>query len=300
MNLLDAPVYEGEHLENVSLAEYTTWRVGGRGKYLYKPTSIEDLSCFLKQLSPQMPLLWLGLGSNSLIRDKGFNGTVILTQGCLKNIALMAPDTVRVEAGVSCASMARFCARQNLAKAEFWAGIPGTMGGALRMNAGCFNGETWDHLIEVETMTRDGQQHRRTINDFHVAYREVQGLAEEEWFIAASFRLPPGEKESSLQTIKTLLDRRAETQPTNEYNCGSVFRNPPGHYAAQLIEQCGLKGFKIGEAQVSLKHANFIINDQGKASAQDIETLIEYIQKMVYEKTNILLHREVHLIGEKI
>lgn len=303
MSTMQTPLpctYQGEKLDNVLLSDYTTWRVGGLAKQLYKPQSIEDLACFLRLLPAQEPILWLGLGSNSLIRDSGFVGTIILTQGCLKNIAVVAPQTVRVEAGVSCASMARFCARQDLGRAEFWAGIPGTMGGALRMNAGCFDGETWNNAIEVETMTRDGQSHRRAVDSFEIAYRQVNGLAEGEWFTAATFKLPHADKETCLQTIKSLLDRRAQTQPTNEYNCGSVFRNPPHQYAAQLIEMCGLKGKKIGGACVSTKHANFIINDQGQASAKDIESLIEFIQKTVYEKTNIMLHREVHIIGDPV
>ncbi|OGV27646.1 MAG: UDP-N-acetylenolpyruvoylglucosamine reductase [Legionellales bacterium RIFCSPHIGHO2_12_FULL_37_14] len=288
----------GEYLENIPLADYTTWRVGGKAKALYKPVNIQDLAAFLKELPASQPIHWLGLGSNSLFRDKGFAGTVILTQGCLKNIDLISQDIVRAEAGVSCASMARFCARNNLAKAEFLAGIPGTVGGALRMNAGCYDGETWNYVSEVETITRNGQIHKRTPDSFTVSYRNVIGLEEDEWFIAASFRLPKGEKAISLNTIKELLERRKNTQPTNEYNCGSVFRNPKGNYAAALIEQCGLKGYRIGGAMVSLKHANFIINENKSASATDIESLITFIQNTVREKTNISLVREVHIIGE--
>jgi UDP-N-acetylmuramate dehydrogenase len=247
--------YHGEKLQNVMLADYTTWRVGGVAKCLYKPQSVDDLACFLQHLPPEEAVIWLGLGSNSLIRDSGFAGTIILTQGCLKNIELRSPNTVRVEAGVSCATMARFCARQNLGRAEFWAGIPGTMGGALRMNAGCFDGETWDHLIEVETLSKNGQQRRRTTDSFQIEYRGVHGLAQDEWFTAATFKLPEGDKATCLQTIKTLLDRRAQTQPTNEYNCGSVFRNPEAHHAGQLIEMCGLKGKNI-EKSTSLETLN--------------------------------------------
>lgn len=290
--------YQGELLKNEPLSGYTTWRVGGSAKQLYKPIHVDDLSCFLKTLPPDEPLLWLGLGSNSLISDKGFSGTVVLTQGCLKQIELKPPQQVRVEAGVSCATMARFCARNNLGHAEFWAGIPGTMGGALRMNAGCFNGETWQHVIELETMTRDGVLHKRHPDSFRISYRQVNGLAPDEWFIAATFKLPEGDKQTSLDTIKTLLDRRAHTQPTSEYNCGSVFRNPPGDFAARLIEQCGLKGKQLGHAKVSEKHANFIINEKGQASAQDIESLISLVQKTVHEQTTIDLIREVHIIGD--
>ncbi|MCX7115253.1 MAG: UDP-N-acetylmuramate dehydrogenase [Gammaproteobacteria bacterium] len=289
---------QGTLLENEPLSHYTTWRVGGGANQLYKPHDIADLARFLKQLPAQEPILFLGLGSNSLIRDTGFPGTVIVTQGHLNTMALCNPHTVRVEAGVSCATMARFCARQNLADAEFWAGIPGTMGGALRMNAGCYNGETWQHVIEVETITRNGERCVRSPDSFRVSYRHVEGLATDEWFTAATFQLPSGEKSNCLQTIKTLLERRASTQPTSEYNCGSVFRNPPGLFAAQLIEECGLKGATIGHAKVSSKHANFIINEQGLASAQDIESLIQLVQDTVHQKKTIQLTREIHIIGD--
>ncbi len=289
--------YQGKLLHNELLAHYTTWRVGGRANTLYKPAGIIDLSYFLKNLPEKEPLIWLGLGSNSLIRDSGFDGTVVLTQGCLKEIALLDCDAVRVEAGVSCASMARFCARANLTGGEFWAGIPGTMGGALRMNAGCFNGETWQFVKEVETITRTGTIRIRRPQEFAVTYRQVLGL-EDEWFVAATFCLNRGEKEDSFNRIKALLAHRAETQPTNEYNCGSVFRNPPNNFAAKLIESCGLKGKQLGGAQVSTKHANFIINQQGQASATDIEQLINFVQATVQQYTQIALIPEVHIIGE--
>ena len=291
-------LYEGQLLLNEPLANYTTWRVGGIAKALYKPVGIADLSVFLKQLPVEEPVIWLGLGSNSLIKDLGFSGTVILTQGCLNETNLIGDDLIRVEAGVSCAKMARFSARNNLVGGEFWAGIPGTMGGALRMNAGCSNGETWHSVIEVETMTRTGEIRRRKPEEFNVSYRHVSGL-EDEWFIAATCRLIPGEKEQSLQLIKELLAYRAATQPTSEYNCGSVFRNPPNNYAAKLIESCGLKGMRLGGAMVSEKHANFIINHQGTASSNDIESLIQFVQKTVHEQTSIELIREVHIIGDE-
>jgi UDP-N-acetylmuramate dehydrogenase len=285
------------HLKE-SLAHYTTWRVGGLAEKLYQPAGLDDLSQFLRQCPAEEPLLWLGLGSNSLIRDGGVQGTVIVTQGALNELALVGDSLIRVEAGVSCAKMARFAARNGLTGGEFWAGIPGTMGGALRMNAGCFRGETWDSVVEVETMTRDGVIHHRKPSEFNIAYRHVSGLGEE-WFVAATCRLTPGDKAASLDCIKTLLERRAQTQPTSEYNCGSVFRNPPNDYAARLIESCGLKGFAVGGAVVSPKHANFIINHEGRATSNDIEALIQVVHDTCYEKTGIDLIREVHFIGEK-
>ncbi len=290
--------YAGQLLLKENLADYNTWRVGGVAKALYKPVGIADLAVFLKQLPIEEPLVWLGLGSNSLIRDMGFSGTVILTQGCLNETRLIGDDLIRVEAGVSCAKMARFCARNHLTGGEFWAGIPGTMGGALRMNAGCFNGETWDSVVEVETMTRSGEIRRRKPAEFNISYRHVSGI-NDEWFISATCRFAPGDKDTSLQVIKELLARRAATQPTSEYNCGSVFRNPPNNFAAKLIESCGLKGLRFGGAMVSEKHANFITNHQGTASSNDIESLIQHVQKTVHEKTSIELIREVHVIGDE-
>lgn len=290
-------VFQGELQLNQSLADYTTWRVGGAAKAIYKPANAADLGVFLSQLAEDEPLLWLGLGSNSLIRDTGFSGTVILTQGSLDEIAFLGDGLVRVESGVSCAKMARFCARNSLAGAEFWAGIPGTMGGALRMNAGCFNGETWGPVTEVETMTRRGELRTRHPSEFDIAYRHVNGL-QDEWFISATCRLSPGDREQSLSMIKELLNRRAATQPTGEFNCGSVFKNPPLGFAAKLIESSGLKGHRIGGAVVSEKHANFIINEAGTASARDIELLIQCVQRTVREKTGVELHHEVHIIGD--
>lgn len=291
---------KGQLLNQVSLADYTSWRVGGPAKQLYKPENLADLSNFLRDLPVKEPLLWLGLGSNVLIRDKGFAGTVILTQGHLAEMAIVEEQSdhmcVRVEAGVACATMARFCARNALADAEFLAGIPGTMGGALRMNAGCFNGETWNNIVSVETIDKSGKLHHRDRSEFIVNYRHVQ-LPAEEWFVAGTFRFARGDKQIALEKIRQLLQRRADTQPTGEYNCGSVFRNPQPRYAGELIESCGLKGFKLGGAQVSLKHANFIIND-GTAKAIDIESVIEHVEQTVAAKCGITLVREVHLLGE--
>jgi UDP-N-acetylmuramate dehydrogenase len=294
---MNALAYRGELLTNERLADYTTWRVGGIAKSMYKPADIVDLSAFLQQLPPSEPLLWIGLGSNSLIKDIGFAGTVILTQGCLNEIEIVDSGLIRVDAGVSCAKMARFCARNDLSGGEFWAGIPGTMGGALRMNAGCFNGETWDSVIEVETMTRNGEIRKRKASEFNIAYRHVEGLSDE-WFVSATCRLVPGDKEKSLTLIKELLAHRTATQPTNEYNCGSVFRNPHDNFAARLIESCGLKGKRIGGAVVSEKHANFIINHEGTAMAQDIEALIYHVQSTVLEQTSTHLIREIHILGD--
>lgn len=296
--LKERAAYRGQLLLNEPLSHYTTWRVGGPAKALYKPADLADLVLFLQSLPLNEPILWLGLGSNTLICDEGFKGTVILMQNALNELQILDNNQLHVQAGVSCAKMARFCARHHLAGGEFWAGIPGTMGGALRMNAGCHQGETWNYVKEVDVISRQGQIYRRRPDEFVVSYRQVEGLLPDEAFVAATFQLEPGDKDSSLDKIKSLLARRTATQPTNEYNCGSVFRNPPHQFAAKLIESSGLKGYRLGGAMVSEKHANFIINYQGHASAKDIESLIRLVQEKVLQDSGVQLIREVHFIGE--
>jgi len=293
-------VNDGTILYNEPLSNYNTWRVGGLAKQLFKPNNIEGLQRFLQYLPSTEPILWLGLGSNSLISDAGYQGTVILTQGCLKALELLESNVVRVEAGVSCAQLARFCSRHGLVDGEFWAGIPGTMGGALRMNAGCYMSETWKYVIAVETIDKQGMIRKRYPKEFNIQYRHIEGLKDnEEWFVAAYCQLPSGNPEQSLQKIKELLAKRAATQPTGEYNCGSVFRNPPHDFAARLIESCGLKGTRVGGAQISTKHANFIINEDAHAKAQDICDLIALVKETVKQKYDINLVQEVHMIGDK-
>lgn len=291
-------VYHGQLLNDEALARYTSWRVGGTAQHLYKPIDSKDLSLYLQTLPEEEPVIWLGLGSNVLIRDGGIKGSVIITQGKLTALEIVAENTVRVEAGVACPTTARFCARRNLTGGEFLAGVPGTMGGALAMNAGAFGGETWTLVDSVETIDRYGEIRRRSKAEYQIAYREVTGF-KDEWFIAAYLKLQPGDKETSLALIRDLLAKRSETQPTGEACCGSVFRNPPGDYAARLIEASGLKGKRRGKAIVSEKHANFILNEGG-ATAADIELLINEIASIVENKFGVKLQREVHILGETI
>lgn len=285
----------GQFLKNESLSHYTSLRAGGNADFVFIPTDLEDLSHFLNQLPDTVPLTWLGLGSNTLVRDGGLEGVVIITQGALNQLTQTEPLQLRAEAGVSSAQLARYSARLGLKGLEFMAGIPGTVGGALAMNAGCFGGETWKFVHAVETINRQGQIIVRPANDFEVAYRHVL-RPENEWFVAGHFSLSLGDKEKSLDDIRHLLESRNQSQPTGTANCGSVFRNPPGNFAGKLIEECGLKGKQLGGAHVSTKHANFIIND-GQATAADIEKLIETIGETVLEKTGIRLIPEVCIIG---
>ncbi|MEQ1620651.1 MAG: UDP-N-acetylmuramate dehydrogenase [Methylococcales bacterium] len=288
----------GRLLHEEPLAKYTSWRVGGPAERLYIPANRQDLCEFIKTLPASEPLFWIGLGSNLLIRDGGIRGTVINTKGKLKEMRLVGDLLVYVEAGVPCAHVARFCGEHGLIGAEFLAGIPGTMGGALKMNAGAFGGETWSIVESVELINAQGQVKQRQPEQFTVSYRSVKGQ-ECEWFIAAILKLQSGDVVASQQKIKSLLEHRSKTQPTNQPSCGSVFKNPPGDFAARLIELCGLKGKAIGGAAVSEKHANFIINT-GKASAADIEELIYYVQHQVEQQQGISLQTEVCMVGEAL
>ncbi len=282
---------------NEPLSRHTSWRVGGPARRFYRPADADDLCELLRRLPEDEPRWWLGLGSNLLVRDGGLPGTVIATAGALNGIERVDEERVRAEAGVASAKVARFCARAGLGGAEFLAGIPGTLGGALAMNAGAFGGETWPLVVAVETIDRRGRVRLRRPEDFRIGYREVHG-PEGEWFLAAHLRLTPGvSPEKALGRIKELLARRGASQPTQQPSCGSVFRNPPGDHAGRLIEAAGLKGYCIGGACVSQRHANFIVNT-GAARAADIEALIRHIQTEVHRHHGVTLIPEVHIIGE--
>jgi UDP-N-acetylmuramate dehydrogenase len=288
--------WRGELSYDEPMARHTSWRAGGAARRFYKPADLADLCVFLHDMDPDEPLLWVGLGSNLLVRDGGFPGTVIFTFGALTVLEWLDDNTLRVEAGVSCARVARETTRRGLTGVEFLAGIPGTMGGALAMNAGAFGGETWPRVAAVETVNRQGRLQRRESTEFQVGYRSVTGVSGE-WFVAAHLRLEQGDAEAAQRQIRELLDRRGATQPTQQYSCGSVFRNPPGDFAARLIEAAGLKGARLGGAQVSEKHANFIVNT-GNASAADIETLLLQVQAEVERMHGVRLETEVRIVGD--
>ena len=289
---------QGQLLINEPLARYTSWRVGGKADHFYIPVDVEDLAQFLQGLDDNEPVCFIGLGSNLLVRDGGVRGTVVLMHNVLSDLRMDA-GSIYAEAGVTCAKLAKFTARQHRHGAEFMAGIPGTVGGALAMNAGCHGSETWEVVAKVQTIDRKGVLHVRDKAEFNISYRHVEmadGSPLNEWFIAAWFWLAAGEASEAEQKIKSLLAKRLATQPLNWPNAGSVFRNPAGDFAARLIEASGLKGYRIGGAQVSEKHANFIVN-LGEAKAADIEALIAHIRKTVSEKQGVELQQEVRVIG---
>lgn len=288
----------GVLLLNESMQKHTSWRAGGSADNFYTPQDLDDLEMYLSTLPEEEHITFIGLGSNLLVRDKGIRGTVISLKGKFSDIERLEDNRLRVGAGTSCAKLARFCHRNNLVGGEFFAGIPGLVGGALAMNAGAFGGETWPVVETVVTIDKKGRTFTRTANDFEIKYRSVKGH-ESEWFIGADFKFTQGDGEEAAQRVKDLLEKRSNTQPTGLPSCGSVFKNPDNDYAARLIEVSGLKGYAIGGAVVSEKHANFIINS-ANATAADIESLIKYVQKTVKDKQGIELKTEVKIIGEAI
>ncbi len=300
--------------QQVDMRKHTSWRAGGVAGHMYQPADLDDLLMFLRSIPADEPLHVVGLGSNLLVRDGGLRGTVLLLHGALSELRLETDGSVYAEAGVPGAKLARFAALHDLSGAEFFAGIPGTLGGMLAMNAGCYGSETWQKVLRVMTVNRQGEVQVRTAAEYEIGYRHVlrrsefpstasgRGVGGEgkysELFLAAWLAFAPGDGAAARREIKTLLSKRIASQPLNLPNAGSVFRNPPGDHAARLIEQCGLKGKQIGGAKVSEKHANFIVNT-GEASAADIENLINEVQNTVERQTGIRLHPEVKIIGEK-
>jgi UDP-N-acetylmuramate dehydrogenase len=285
----------GELRRNEPMARHTSWRVGGPADTWYRPADVDDLAGFLAALPPEVPVYWAGLGSNLLVRDGGIRGVVIGTHGVLSGMERHGEQGIYAEAGVPCAKIARSCARWGLGAGEFFAGIPGTLGGALAMNAGAFGGETWDYVRSVNTLDRAGVRRRRARAEYQVGYRSVVGPAGE-WFLAAELAFPAG-RPTTQASIRELLVKRKATQPIGEPSCGSVFTNPQGAHAARLIETAGLKGCRIGGAEVSPKHANFIINTGG-ATAADIEALIRHVAAEVERVHGVRLETEVHILGE--
>jgi len=288
----------GEMLRDEPMSRHASWRAGGVAQRVYQPADLADLQTFLRRTPADEPLLAVGLGSNLLVRDGGFRGTVLLLLVGLAELRREG-DLIYAQAGVAGAKLARFAATNHLCGPEFFVGIPGTLGGMLAMNAGCYGGETWQKVVRVQVLARGGELLERAPQEYEIGYRHVAlRKANEEFFVGAWLKLEQGDAEAARQQIKALMEKRSASQPLQLPNCGSVFRNPPGDHAARLIESCGLKGKRIGGAQVSEKHANFIVN-LGGASAADIEDLIGEVRATVLRQTGVELHTEVRIAGEK-
>lgn len=285
----------GELRYDEPMARHTSWRVGGAAARFFRPADIDDLADYMRQLGPDEPVYWVGLGSNLLVRDGGLEGSVIAVHRALSGLVFESAGQVLAGAGVPCARIARQSVRHGLAGGEFFAGIPGTLGGALAMNAGAFGGETWSRVQQVQVMNRRGELRWRELADYRIGYRSVEG-PEDEWFVAARLQFEPDADGEGRARIREMLTRRGRTQPTGEPSCGSVFRNPPDDHAARLIEAAGLKGHAMGGARVSEKHANFIVNT-GQARAADMEALIRHVRDTVQAQFGIELVPEVRIVG---
>jgi len=295
------PALRGRLMTNEPMRKHVTWRTGGTADRVYVPADLDDAAQFLRNLAAGEPVYFVGLGSNLLVRDGGIRGTVILTHTS-HAVIHMDGEFIYAEARAASPKIARYAARHGYAGAEFLAGIPGTVGGALAMNAGCYGSETWGAVERVLMLRRSGEFVERNSGDFDIGYRHVAlrhgEIGRDEWFAAAWFRFGRGEAGVARHRIKELLQTRIGTQPLDLPNAGSVFRNPPGDHAARLIEASGLKGYAIGAARVSEKHANFIVNPGGRASAADIERLIEHVRATVLAKHGVDLIAEVRIVGE--
>ena len=283
--------------QNVSMARHTSWRVGGPARVFFEPADRDDLIAFVRRLPADEPVLWLGLGSNLLVRDGGFAGTVIHLHGALDALRREDTATVFAEAGTHGARLATFARDERLAGLGFMAGIPGTVGGALAMNAGAWGGETWPMVRQAEIIRRDGGTEWLPAGDFRFAYRHVEAPPRALGFIAARFAVTGDADGAHERYTKESLAKRKATQPVGKPSAGSTFRNPPGDHAARLIESCGLKGHRIGGAVVSTQHANFVITEDG-ARAADVEQLIAHLQATVKAQTGVELLTEVKIVGE--
>ena len=288
--------FEDDYSYDESMAKHTSWRIGGCADLFYSPKSREDLVSFLSSVDPNLPITWIGKGTNILVRDAGIRGVVISTKSFLKEIKKTTEHIYKVEAGVACVELALFCQKNGIGPAAFFSGIPGSIGGALTMNAGSFGMETWDLVKEVEVINEKGDISFLEKESFDIAYRTVT-FPFRLWFLSCSMSLSSDEQTTKDNLIE-LRNQRIKTQPLSEDTCGSVFKNPPGNFAGALIEGSGLKGFKIGSASISEKHANFIVN-QGGATAGDIENLINHTRQVVKKNYDIDLQPEVRIMGEK-
>ena len=284
---------------DVSMKKYNSWRVGGLAENYVEVSSEAALQNIFSINKVKKPITVIGVGSNLLIRDGGIKGTVINLSRGLKNIFL-DQNLIFAECGISCSSLARFSAKNNKKNCAFLAGIPGSIGGALAMNAGCYGAEIWQFVSKVKIMDHEGGIYTKDKQSFEIGYRCVK-KKEDEIFIGAWFDFPSKENndENEEKKIDDLLKLRRSSQPLNWPTAGSTFRNPEHNFAAKLIEEVGLKGFQIGDARISNKHANFIENI-GDATAKDIEQLIYLTQEKVEELKKIHLQLEVKIIGESI
>ncbi len=292
------PPVRGKLLRDEPLAPFTWFRVGGNADALFIPADADDLAEFLKALDPAVPVTVLGVGSNVIVRDGGVEGVVIRLAGRPFAGITTEGDTITAGAGALDAMVARASAKAGLAGLEFYAGIPGTIGGALTMNAGCYGAETKDILVSARGLTRAGDRVDYTLADFGYTYRHSEAPADIIW-IEAVYRGTPDDPAAVAARIAEITARREQTQPIREKTGGSTFKNPPGHSSWQLVDQAGWRGKPFGGAKFSELHANFMINFND-ATAADIEGLGNAVREDVQSKLNVNLEWEIKRIGRRL
>jgi UDP-N-acetylmuramate dehydrogenase len=286
-------LFRGRIALNEPLNRYTSFRIGGPADYYLEPADKEDLVSLVPYLQRvKCPYVILGRGSNLLVSDDGLRSAVINLEYGLNSVRV-ENNCVIAEAGVAISRLVDFCIQHSLRGMEMLPGIPGTVGGAVVMNAGAYDGEVSDHLVDVEVL-RNGAIMEVKKEDAEFSYRHSN--FQHDVVLSARFAFPHGEKEEIARRRKELLVRRNQSQPLNYPNSGSMFKNPPGNFAARLIEEAGLKGTQQGQAKISEKHANFIVN-LGGATANDVVKLIVLTKTTVREKYNVILEPEVKLVG---
>ena len=281
--------------QQAMLCEYTTMRTGGPADYLIEAASEEEIcGVFQRAQEENIPIFVMGNGSNLLFSDDGFRG-VILHIGKAFSAIKIDDASIDCQAGAMLSAVSRAAADHALAGMEFAAGIPGSVGGAVCMNAGAYGGEI-GQILESARVWVNGKVESWPCEQLKFSYRHSAIMEQECIVISARFRLKPGNKEEILGCMHDLNKRRREKQPLQYPSCGSFFKRPAGHYAGALIEQAGLKGFSVGDAQVSSQHAGFVIN-RGHATSRDIYQLMRHVQDTVYHRSGVLLEPEVKLIG---
>ena len=300
MTLVDRlPTVKGQYSENFPIARLTWFRVGGNASVVFTPENSDDLCHFLANTPPDVNLLVIGMGSNMLIRDGGFDGVVIRLNKL--NAITIRGDTVTAGSGVGDLTLARQCAKAGVSGFEFLSGIPGTIGGALRMNAGAYDTEIKDRFISCRAVDRKGTIHTLSLNEMGFSYRHCD--IDPSWiFLDGTFK---GVLETNPDAVNGIHDRmtdiqekRTESQPTKSRTGGSTFKNPYPHSAWQLIDDAGMRGYSLGGAKVSEKHCNFLINT-GNATASDLENLGELVRDKVRQKSGIDLHWEIKRVGKE-
>jgi UDP-N-acetylmuramate dehydrogenase len=297
-NLLSRlPPVRGRLRENISMAEFTWFRVGGPAEVVFSPADEEDLVAFLSELPGDIPVLAVGVGSNLLVRDGGIDGVVIRLGHGFGAIAVEEGYRIRAGAAVPDVNVARAALKAEIAGLTFLRGIPGTIGGALRMNAGAYDCETKDMLVEARAVDRTGKIHVLGVNDIEYSYRH-SGVPEDYIFTSAVLQGEKGDPIEIEKAMQAVTDAREGAQPVRSCTGGSTFKNPAGGKAWKLIDQAGMRGFKVGNAQVSEMHCNFLIN-LGGASAADIETLGETVRTKVKETSGMELSWEIKRVGRK-